>query len=49
MLQQQAEFAVGAGHWIEKTFEEAIAEATAAEKGNVKLPDVQIVRKRLDD
>jgi hypothetical protein len=29
MLQEQAESAVGAGDWIEKTIEEVIAEATA--------------------
>ena len=48
MLQQRAESAVGAGEWIEKTFEEVIAEATA-ENPNVRLPNVQIFGKRHDD
>jgi hypothetical protein len=48
MLQEQAESAVGAGDWIEKTIEEVIAEATA-EKVDVRLPNVQKVEMRHDD
>ena len=48
MLQEQAESAVGAGQWIEKTIEEVIAEATA-ENVDVRLPNVQIVQVRHDD
>jgi hypothetical protein len=48
MLQKQAEIAVGAGDWIEKTFEEIIADARA-ENVNGRLPDVQIIGKRRGD
>jgi hypothetical protein len=48
MLQQEAESAVGAGQWIEKTIEEVIAEATA-ENVHVRLPTVQIVGLRHND
>jgi hypothetical protein len=48
MLQEQAESAVGAGDWIEKTFEEVIAEATA-ENAAVRLPNVQRIKVRHDD
>jgi hypothetical protein len=48
MLQEQAESAVGAGQWIEKTIEEVVAEATA-ENVNVRLPNVQRIKLRRDD
>ena len=48
MLQEQAEFAVGAGQWIEKPIEEVFAEATA-ENAAVRLPNVQIIKVRDDD
>jgi hypothetical protein len=48
MLQEQAESAVRAGQWIEKTIREVIAEATA-EKVDVRLPNVQIIKMRHDD
>jgi hypothetical protein len=47
MLQEQAECAVGAGDWIEKTIEDVIAER--AENVNVRLPDLQIVELGNDD
>jgi hypothetical protein len=43
MQQECAESAVGAREWIEKPFEEVIAEATA-EKVNVKLPNLQKIK-----
>jgi hypothetical protein len=49
MLQEQAESAVRAGDWIEKTIEEVIAEATAEKNVGVRLPNVQIVKVRHDD
>jgi hypothetical protein len=48
MLQEQAESAVGAGQWIEKTNEEIFAQATAENVG-VKLPNVQRIKLRHDD
>jgi hypothetical protein len=48
MLQEQAESAVGAGDWIEKTIEEVIAEATTENVG-VRLPNVQRIKLRHDD
>jgi len=48
MLQEQAESAVGAGDWIEKTIEEVIAEATA-ENADVRFPNVQKIKLRHDD
>ena len=48
MLQEQAESAVRAGQWIEKTIEEIIAEATA-ENGDVRFPNVQKIKLRHDD
>ena len=48
MLQEQAESAVGAGDWIEKTIEEVIAEATAENVG-VRLPNLQRNKLRHDD
>jgi hypothetical protein len=48
MLQEQAEFAVGAGQWIEKTIEDVIAESTA-ENVDVRLPNVQKVELRHND
>jgi hypothetical protein len=48
MLQEQAESAVGAGDWIEKTIEEVIAEATA-ENVDENSPNVPIVELRHDD
>jgi hypothetical protein len=48
MLQEQAESAVGAGQWIEKTIEEVFAEATA-ENVHARLPNVQTIKVRHDD
>ena len=48
MLQEQAECAVGAGDWIEKSIEEVIAEATA-ENVDVRFPNVQKIKLRHDD
>ena len=48
MLQEQAESAVRAGQWIEKTIREVIAEATA-ENAAVRLPNVQRIKVRHDD
>jgi hypothetical protein len=48
MLQEQAESAVGAGQWIEKTIDEVIAEART-ENAGVRLPNVQIIKMRHDD
>jgi hypothetical protein len=47
MLQEQAESAVRAGQWIEKTIEEMIAEAKA-DNGVVRLPNVQKIKLRND-
>jgi hypothetical protein len=43
MLQEQAESAVGAGDWIEKTIEDVIAEATAgnADERSANAPVVE--------
>jgi gamma-glutamyl:cysteine ligase YbdK (ATP-grasp superfamily) len=48
LVQEQAESAVGAGQWIEKTVEEIIAEATA-ENVDVRLPNLQKIKLRNDD
>jgi hypothetical protein len=48
MLQEQAESAVGAGQWIEKSIEEVFAEATA-ENVHPRLPNVKIIKVRDDD
>ena len=48
MLQEQAESAVGAGQWIEKTIDEVIAEART-ENAGVRFPNVQIIKMRHDD
>jgi hypothetical protein len=48
MLQDQAESAVGAGDWIEKTIEDVIAEATA-ENVNERSLNVPVVELPQDD
>jgi hypothetical protein len=48
MLQEQAECAVGAGQWIEKTLEEVFAEATA-ENVRARLPNLQRIKVRQND
>jgi hypothetical protein len=47
MLQEQAESAVGAGDWVEKTIEEIIAEART--ENNERSSNVPIVETRHDD
>jgi hypothetical protein len=47
LVQEQAESAVGAGQWIEKTVEEIVAEATAENVG-VRLPNLQKIKLRND-
>jgi hypothetical protein len=48
MLQEQAESAVCAGQWIEKTIEEIIAEAEA-ENVDARFPNIQKFKVRHDD
>jgi hypothetical protein len=48
LLQEQAECAVGAGDWIEKSIEEVVAEATT-ENVAVRLPNVQKIKVPHDD
>jgi hypothetical protein len=48
MLQEQAQSAVGAGQWIEKTPEQVFAEATA-ENVRARLPNVQRIKVRQND
>jgi hypothetical protein len=48
MLQEQAESAVGARQWIEKTIDEVVAEART-ENAGVRLPNVQMIKVRHDD
>jgi hypothetical protein len=47
-MQQQAQCAVGAGQWVEKTIEEIIAEAKA-ENVVARIPNLQKIKLRYDD
>ena len=48
LMQQQAQCAVGAGQWVEKTIEEIIAEAKA-ENVVARIPNLQKIKLRYDD